>query len=191
MAQRTNRVLGIDPSLNRSGWAILEPHDDLWCLTGAGVIVPHGADRSRQLESISSACRRVLSRHTPAQAILEQPGAWQRRGGSRRETIEAMAMARGVMLAACAEANIVAMEAPVQQVRRTLVGRHNASTAEVIQYLQGRGVDLPRRPRGAVDGDIANAILMALYGVEILTAGAARPTATAADADDANLASTS
>lgn len=74
-------------------------------------------------------------------------------------------MARGVMLAACAELGVKAREVDFQVARRALLGRHNAGADSVLDFVRGLGVEPPRRPRGGVDMDVANAVLMAAYGL--------------------------
>jgi Holliday junction resolvasome RuvABC endonuclease subunit len=158
-------TLGVDPSFNRTGWALLvgAPHSP--SLVACGVIIPRGSSRGERLLSVRRQFEGVLRSLRPALAYFERPGSWQRRGGSRRETVEAMAMARGVMLAACAEIGVVAVEVDFQAVRRSLLGRHNAGADSVLEFVRGLGVEPPRRPRGGVDMDVANAILMAAYGL--------------------------
>lgn len=76
-------------------------------------------------------------------------------------------MARGVMLAACAELGVEAVEVDFQAARRALLGRHNAGASSVLEFVRGLGVEPPRRPRGGVDMDVANAVLMAAYGLSL------------------------
>ena len=158
-------TLGVDPSFNRTGWALLVGARRPPSLVACGVIIPRGSSRGERLLSIRRQFEGVLRSLRPALAWFERPGSWQRRGGSRRETVEAMAMARGVMLAACAELGVEVVEVDFQAVRRALLGRHNAGASSVLEFVRGLGVEPPRRPRGGVDLDVANAVLMAAYGL--------------------------
>ena len=159
-------LLGVDPSFNRSGWAILTRDGcGLSSLAACGVIIPRGSSRSERLLSIQRQFEQALMRWHPAVACFERPGSWQRKGGSRRETVEAMAMARGVMLAACAELEVPVFEVDFHTVRQVLLGRRNAGAAHVVEFVRSQGLDPPRRPRGGVDLDAANAIMMAVYGL--------------------------
>ena len=92
-------LLGVDPSLNRTGWALLNIRREL---VASGVVKPREGPRCERLAQIQSQINDVLARWNPTVAYFESPGAWHRKGGIRQETIEAMGMARGVMLAACA-----------------------------------------------------------------------------------------
>ena len=160
-------TLGVDPSFNRTGWALLAGTLHQPSLVACSAIIPRGSGRGERLLSIGRQFEGVLRSLRPAVAWFERPGAWQRRGGSRRETVEAMAMARGVMLAACAELGVEAVEVDVQAARRALLGRHNAGASSVLEFVRGLGLEPPRRPRGGVDLDVANAVLMAAYGLSL------------------------
>jgi len=158
-------ALGVDPSFNRTGWALLAGASRPPSLVACGVIIPKGSSRGERVLSIGRQFEGVLRNRRPSVAWFERPGAWQRRGGSRRETVEAMAMARGIMLAACAELGVEAIEIDFQAARQALLGRHNAGAGSVLEFVSGLDLELPRRPRGGVDLDVANAILMAAYGL--------------------------
>jgi len=161
-------TLGVDPSFNRTGWALLAGGHHPPLLIAWGVIIPRGHGRGERLLNIRRQFEGVLRSLRPALAYFERPGSWQRRGGSRRETVEVMAMCRGVMLAACAELGVEAIEVDFQAARRALLGRHNAGADAVLKFVRGLGVEPPQRPRGSVDMDVANAVLMAAYGLVCL-----------------------
>jgi len=156
-------VLGVDPSFNRTGWALMEPRSAT--LLAYGVIAPRGGDRAANLFHIQWQFKRVLQTWLPGAAYFERPGTWQRRGGTRRETLEVMAMARGVMLAACAELAVPAFEIDFQVARRALLGRRKITVTSVVDFVRSLGFDLPVRPRGSTDFDIVNAILIGIYGL--------------------------
>lgn len=158
-------LLGVDPSFNRTGWAVLSLRDRHPLLVASGTIKPAGKSRAESLRYIQLRFRQVLEDWDPTVAYFERPGSWQRRGGTRRETVEVMAMARGVMLAACADLEVPACEIDSYRVRLTLLGRVNAPASSLIEFLGAQGFELPRRPRGAIDLDIASAVLMAVYGL--------------------------
>jgi hypothetical protein len=69
------------------------------------------------------------------------------------------------MLAACAELGVKALEVDFQAARGALLGRPNAGADSVLDFVRGLGLEPPRRPRGGVDLDVANAVLMAAYGL--------------------------
>jgi Holliday junction resolvasome RuvABC endonuclease subunit len=158
-------LVGVDPSFNRTGWAVVSLRGRRPVLVACGAISPAGKTRSESLWYIQCQFRRVLEECGASVACFERPGTWQRRGGTRREALEMMAMARGVMLVACAEAGVRAFEVDFYRVRLALLARVNAPAPLLVEFLRDRGFDLPRRPRGGVDLDVANAITMGLYGL--------------------------
>jgi Holliday junction resolvasome RuvABC endonuclease subunit len=164
----TRYVLGVDPSFNRTGWCLLEQANSRPRMIASGVIVPKGAGRPAQLLSIRQQFEAVLSRWPAAEAYFERPGAWQRKGGTRRETVEAMSMSRAVMLLACAERGVPAYEVDVHVVRRAMLGRVNAGAKDILAALHREGFEVPSRPRGAPDLDVANAALVAVYGLSLV-----------------------
>ena len=155
-------VLGVDPSLNRTGLALLNTRREL---VASGVVKPREGPRCERLAQIQSQINDVLTRWIPTVAYFESPGAWQRKGGLRQETIEAMGMARGVMLAACAVHGVPVEEVNFRSVRSALIGNANAKAPEIAAYIEEMGLTIPRRPRGGTDFDVANAMLMALFGL--------------------------
>jgi len=76
-----------------------------------------------------------------------------------------MAMSRGVMLGACAEAGIPGTEIDFQQARRHVLGRGNLSKQAVPELLRDLGLAVPTRDRGGIDYDVADAIVIALFGL--------------------------
>jgi Holliday junction resolvasome RuvABC endonuclease subunit len=160
------RLIGVDPSFRRTGWAVVAVDQCEWpALAASGAILPAGKGRGEGLLSIQRQFRAVLEEFRPSAAVFEQPGKWMRRVGSSRWSVEAMAMARGVMLAACAELQVEAREVDFQAARGALLGRPNAGADLVLDFVRGLGLEPPRRTRGGVDMDVANALLMAAYGL--------------------------
>ena len=161
------RILGVDPSFNRSGWSVVE-WSDRPTVVAAGVISPKGQGRPIQLVSIRDQFDEIVRSLQPDAAFFERPGAWQRKGGTRRETIEVLSMGRAVMLLACAVRDLPAYEVEVHLIRKAMFGRVNALPADVVTLLLGRGFTAPLRPRGGTDMDICNALVMCLYGAATL-----------------------
>jgi crossover junction endodeoxyribonuclease RuvC len=160
-------VLGVDPALNRSGWALLKRDNDATVVVASGSIAAHAGPRSERLHDIAGAFDRVLKSWRPDVVYLEQPGSWQRRGGTRRETLEALAMSRGVFFLVCARHRVPAHDADISVARKAVVGRFNAGAKDILEAVWRRGIDVPLRPRGGPDLDIANAIVIGLYGLHL------------------------
>lgn len=169
----SRRILGVDPALHRTGWAALDGGHDV-SVVASGVIAVGDWDRGRQLSVIYGEFRQVIERTHPDAVCLEKPGTWQRRSGTRGETVEALAMSRGVMLLACMETGVCFSEVDFREVRRCLLGKANAPPRALAAYLEALGFPLPRRPRGSPDLDIVCAVGMAhrAYNLALLDLGA-------------------
>ncbi len=87
------------------------------------------------------------------------------RAGSSRVSVEAMAMARGLFLAACAEQEATVQEVEFQEVRRALIGRHNAGKPDARALLESLSLTPPVTRRKGTDWDRVDATMMALYGL--------------------------
>ncbi len=73
-------------------------------------------------------------------------------------------MARGVVLAACAETHVPATEVHFRVARQATIGSA-CRREDVVPFVYKSGLEIPRRPRGGVDFDVANAIVLGLYGL--------------------------
>lgn len=160
------KILGVDPSFNRTGWAAVTKSGLAAELKQYGIIAPRATERGQQLLSIWTQFREVLDSCAPDAAYFERPGAWQRKGGTRRETLEVLSMSRAAMLLACASSSVPVFEVEVHLVRLAMCGRVNAGAEDIVRVVKQSGIEVPQRPRGALDMDIANAVVMALYGLQ-------------------------
>jgi crossover junction endodeoxyribonuclease RuvC len=165
------RILGVDPAFNRSGWAVLTRTGSSTSLNASGAIVPRGTAKGERIRAIFEDFDAVVQWWQPEAVYLERPGAWQRRGGTRRETLEVLAMSRGVMLLACANRQMPAYDVDITIVRKSVVGRVNASAAVILDLVRQMGFKVPARQRGGPDLDIANAIVVGLFGLSGSSAG--------------------
>ena len=143
---------------------MVENERDEVVLVASGVIAPPRRKPAGRLRHVYDRFAATLDEWLPSMVLLERPGYWRRRGGSRGETLEALAMARACMLLAWFLRNIPALEIEVTVIRRTTMGRPNARPHEILRFLQAQRLQVPFRPRGAPDMDIANALLLAVYG---------------------------
>ena len=163
---RQRNVLGVDPAFRRTGWALLRLDEaESPTLLASGFIVPNGNTLPEKLRSIEAQFTKVLQARKPYLVLFEKPGIWMRRAGSSRHSVEMMAMARGVMLCACAKIGVPSHEIDFHTVRLVLLGRPNATKTCSAGLLDHLGLTPPRRARGGIDLDVADAMLVALYGI--------------------------
>jgi Holliday junction resolvasome RuvABC endonuclease subunit len=166
MGMITNTVMGVDPAYRRSGWAVLDGTGERPSLIDRGTIAPTGKDVASGLLSIGHELRSVVERWTPELVVLEQPGYWIFRADSNRRSIELTTMVRGVMVAVCASCETAVCAVDFQEARCAIFGT-TVSKAGVRTALT-RGRFLAEAPNlSNRDHDIADAIVMALYGIGV------------------------
>ena len=136
------RILEVDPALRRTGWVVLEQGSAL----DQDAFTSEGSDRPVRLQASFEQMEEPLS-WMPEVAYFECNRGWRRRGGTKFESIEGVAMARAVMMVSCTGRGIPVVEVEFHAVRRELLGRPNAGHDEILHYLQKKGFDVPRRPR--------------------------------------------
>ncbi len=162
------RVLGIDPGLRCTGYAVLTAGERpaAYRLIEAGVVrlAPRSPLHHRLLE-LDHELTRIIARHAPAALACEQLYAHYR----HPRTAVIMAHGRGVILAAAARAGLNVLDIPATHVKKHLTGSGRASKAQVQRAIAAT-LNLPRLPE---PHDVADALAVAICGVEILRAQSA------------------
>ena len=149
------RVLGIDPGLNITGYAVLEFQAGRPTLREAGVV----RSRARQslgarLADIYVGVREVLAAFEPqVMAVEELYSHYQ-----RPRTAILMGHARGVICLAAAQSEITLRHYAATQVKRLLTGSGRATKSQVQQAIC-REFSLPAPPEPP---DVADALAIAL-----------------------------
>lgn len=147
--------LGIDPGLNRTGYALLERTARGPILIEAGVIrsTPKLSLAKRVLE-IGSGLKEVLDEHRPGVMAIEQVFSY----GKNPKTALLMAHARGALLMMAAAADVPVVHFTPTQIKRLLTGSGRASK-EQIQHA----VRAEFRMRDILEpNDVADASAIAL-----------------------------
>jgi crossover junction endodeoxyribonuclease RuvC len=155
MPSTPNRILGIDPGLNITGYGVLVVSDGRLKLCEAGVI--RGHDRgslTRRLVEIYDGVRDVIASLEPSVLALEQLYSHY----NRPRTAILMGHARGVICLAGAQAGIPVVHYPSTQVKRILTGSGRASKAQMQRAIM-RELGLPEAPEPP---DVADALAIAL-----------------------------
>lgn len=193
------RILGVDAALGKSGLAVLDfplhpaldprPVQDVVAAardSGQPLLAAQGAfktpDKPRrfQLLYIQQQIRAFCLAHGPfSLALVERPGNWIR-GNARTNiaTIEALAQARGAILAMLAQYAVEEVyELPTNMAKETLVSRvldsgklrGTAAKDETSAALRHLGL------YSGTDPDIADAVMLAYAGAKFLHARAFAP----------------
>ena len=153
-----SRYLGIDPGLNRTGYALLERRSDGPALLEGG-IVRSAAKESLQprVHEIATGIREVVEELNPGIVAMEQIFSH----GQNLKTALQLAHVRGAILATLAEASMTVVHYSPTQVKRLLTGSGRASK-EQIQHAVKAELKLATIPEPNDVAD-ASAIALCLY----------------------------
>jgi crossover junction endodeoxyribonuclease RuvC len=155
-------VLGIDPGLQRTGYAILTspPGRETCRVVEAGVIRlnPRQPLESRLVE-LESSLAELISTYQPAVLACEQLYAHYR----HPRTAIIMAHARGVILALAARRGLEIVHVAATHVKKYLTGSGRAGKAQV-QRAVAATLSLPTIPE---PDDVADALAVAFCGLRL------------------------
>ena len=142
-------VIGLDPGLNRTGYAVVDATDNSIRLVEGGVL------RSSPKDSLADRClelRRglidVLMDYTPDAAGIEQVFSLPK----NPKTAVLMAHARGALLVTLAEMEVPISHFMPNKIKRHLTGSGHASKEQMQQSVQLLlGHDQPLEPNDVAD----------------------------------------
>ena len=152
------RILGIDPGLQTTGYAVLEVTDRGPRVCDAGVVRSAGgrepADMARRLKTLYDGVCEVLDEWKPAAIAVEQLYAHY----EHPRTAILMAHARGAYFLAGAQRGIPVLSYASTKVKKLVTGSGHASK-EQMQYAVARELGLAGPPE---PHDVADALAIAL-----------------------------
>lgn len=151
----TNLTLGIDPGLNRTGYAVIERGVRGPLLREAGVIkATQGASLTERIREIAGGVREVIEQYQPQTLAIEQVFSH----AQFPKTAVLMAHARGAILFAAAEAGLDVVHYTPTEIKRLLTGSGRAGK-EQIQLAIQREFSLKQVLE---PNDVADAVAVAL-----------------------------
>jgi crossover junction endodeoxyribonuclease RuvC len=156
-----NRVVGIDPGLNITGYAVVEPSAHGPYVIEAGVIRPRGDAKSMggRLKLIHQGVLEVLDAFPPGALALEQVHSHVK----HPRTAILMAHARGVIVLAAAERGVAVVNYAATRIKKTLTGSGKAPKSQMQHAIQTElGLDRLPEPH-----DVADACAVALCHYQI------------------------
>lgn len=154
------RILGVDPGVSETGWAVLESSPGSARLVAAGVIrTKPGGALSERLRDIHGELARLIGEHAPDSVAVEEMFFVK-----VAHTIRATLHARGVVLLAAAQARKPVAEYNPKTVKLALTGSGKAEKAQMQHVVQkALGLAEILRP-----DDVADAAAIALCHVRSL-----------------------
>jgi crossover junction endodeoxyribonuclease RuvC len=152
---RPDCVLGVDPGLNRTGYAILERSAREPVLREGGVIrSTQGLTLAERIVELGRGLREVIDEFKPQVLAIEQVFSTTQ----FPKTAILMAHARGALLYVAADAGLPVVHYTATQVKRLLTGSGKASKEQVQHAIrQELGLDQVLEPN-----DVADAFAVAL-----------------------------
>jgi crossover junction endodeoxyribonuclease RuvC len=152
------RVLGVDPGLGGTGYAVVEAGPGRLGVVEAGVVEtrPDWALDERVL-AIYTAILARLDAHAPSALALEDLYA----AHAFPRTALLMAHARGVICLAARQRGVAVLALAPAEVKRA-VAAHGAASKHQVQHAVQRRLALPEPPRST---HVADALALALTGL--------------------------
>ena len=149
------RILGIDPGLNRTGYALLERSARGPVLREGGLIrSTRGLSLAERVHEIASGLCEVLDEFQPTALAIEQVFSLVKNPKSAL----LMALARGAILCSAVERGIPVIHYTPTQVKRLLTGSGKASKEQIQRAIKSElGLDRLLEPN-----DVADAFAVAL-----------------------------
>ena len=133
MNTKTTTVLGIDPGLDRTGWAILtRDARSVLSLVSCGLIhTEAGQELPARLEFVHRELQKILQTYQPDQVAMEQNYFLK-----RAQTMANTVMTRGVIILACQQAGKPITFYSPKRVKLMICGTGSADKKQVQRMVQ-------------------------------------------------------
>jgi len=121
------RILGLDPGLRRTGWGVVESHDNRLRHVASGVVTPNTRlETPARLNLLYDGVARLIEAWAPDEAAVEEIFVNKNPGSTLR-----LGQARGVVMLAPARAGLAVHEYAANAVKKSVVGAGHADKAQV------------------------------------------------------------
>jgi crossover junction endodeoxyribonuclease RuvC len=149
------RVIGIDPGLNKTGYAIIERHVKGPRLLECGLIrTPRNGSVAERVYEIGDSVRDAISEYKPHILAIEQAFVLPKNPKSSL----LMSHVRGAVLFVALDQKVPVIHYSATRVKRTLTGGGHASKEDIQQaVMRELNIDLTASP-----SDVADAVAIAL-----------------------------
>ncbi|MEQ8409925.1 MAG: crossover junction endodeoxyribonuclease RuvC [Erythrobacter sp.] len=146
-------ILGLDPSLSRTGWGVIRCEGARLSHVANGEIpTSTAAPMADRLAALYAGLGAIIAEHCPDRAACEEIFL----NRNPQSTLK-LAQARGAVLAACGAAGLAVREHAARRVKQAVVGTGGADKAQVQSMLK---VLLPGV--GIAGADAADALAVAI-----------------------------
>ena len=148
------RILGVDPGLNITGYAVIEAAGHSPRICEAGVVRGSGKTLAKRVHCIYEGLTEIIEQFSPGVLAVEQLYAHY----AHPRTAILMAHARGVILLAAAEREVTTVHYSATRIKKTVSGNGHAPKDQVQRTIQ-RELKLDALPEPP---DVADALAAAL-----------------------------
>ncbi|HBA61759.1 MAG TPA: crossover junction endodeoxyribonuclease RuvC [Elusimicrobia bacterium] len=127
------RILGIDPGLDRTGWAVLEKNGAAAPVLAASGLI-HTSSKlalEKRLAAIFDELAGHIARHAPDEAAIEEV-FFSKRADTQANTTHA----RGVILLACEKAGLPIYPYNPRTIKKTISGSGSAEKKQMQRMVQ-------------------------------------------------------
>lgn len=158
MSGTTERILGVDPGLQVTGYGVIERRPRGPHVCEAGIVRTAGSKKTTdvavRIRVLYDGIVEVLEQYEPTCMVVESLFAHY----EHPRTAILMGHARGVILLAGAQRGIRVVNYATARIKKTIAG-HGRATKEQMQYAMQRELNLPKLPE---PHDVADALAVAL-----------------------------
>ena len=126
---RQVRVIGIDPGLQRTGYAVLEKSVNGFSIIALGVLTTKKSSTEKRLLSIYNKLMNIIREYSPSTLAIET-GFYSK----NVDSLIKMSQVKGVVLLTASLSDIEVFEYPPTVVKKAVVGRGRA-TKEQVKYM--------------------------------------------------------
>lgn len=146
------RIIGIDPGLRNMGWGVIAVSGSKTEHVGHGVCHSKGDDLAQRLLSLHSQMTRVIEKHAPDSAAVENTFVNKDGAGTLK-----LGQARAVALLVPAQAGLAVAEYAPNSVKKVVVGVGHADKGQVDHMVK-----MQLNLRADLPPDAADALAIAL-----------------------------
>ncbi len=127
------KILGIDPGLDRTGWAVLEKDGAAPPKLAASGLVhtPKNTPLEKRLATIFDALSSLIKLHSPEEAAIEEV-FFSKRADTQANTTHA----RGVILLACEKGGLIISSYNPKVIKKTISGNGAAEKKQMQRVVQ-------------------------------------------------------
>ncbi len=129
--KRTRRILGIDPGFARTGWGIVDVGSGIEVVDYGCIETHKGMDYSDRLISLSKELNKIIKRHQPELAGVEQLFFVK-----NVKTGIQVGEARGIIILTLAQSKLPIHEFTPLQIKQAVAGYGNADKGQVQRMVK-------------------------------------------------------